>query len=335
MKINQNVSIFAGADTAAGNAMNVFGFQNAKTANSSVSFLKGQTDPIEQKRAMAKKQAYKVVSDTFASEKKIDDDLKAREERIGQLQSQGAQARKKLNAIGEEESQLRTEYGIDPNSQEQKDLELLKQYNRGKYGRNSTLSAEEQQRASELEKQGLTEYQERALNLDMERYAHEDAVQEAESGIVQESATIRAMSLERLKHHPMLDATEEAEGILEAANDEIIGMLREEAKKHIDEKQEEELEKAKEHKEEKEEEEKRLEEAKERREEMEALADPEKAEEKHKYKPDDSLNNDVITEQFVKMGQVKNDVQQEVADIMSQMKLVVEDVKGIKVDTQV
>lgn len=43
MKINQNVSIFAGADTAAGNAMNVFGFQNAKTANSSVSFLKGQT----------------------------------------------------------------------------------------------------------------------------------------------------------------------------------------------------------------------------------------------------------------------------------------------------
>lgn len=335
MKVNQNVSIFAGADTVAGSIANVFGFQNAKTANSSVSFLNNQADPIEQKRAMAKKQAYKVVSDTFASERKIDDDLKAREERIGQLKSQGKEAQKQLKAIGEEEGNLRSEYGIEPNSQEQKDLELLKQYNRSKYGRGDSLSAEDQKRAMELEKQGLTEYQERALNLDMERYTHEDTVQEAENGIVQESATLRAVKLERLKHHPMLDATKEAEDILEAANKEIIGMLKDEAKKHIDEKQEEELEDAKERKEEKEEEEKRLEEAKERREEIEALADPEKAKEKHKDKSDDHVVNDVITEQFVKMDQVKNDVQEEVADILSQMKLVIEDVKGIKVDTQV
>ena len=335
MKVNHNVSIFAGADTSAGSIANVFGFQNAKTANSSVSFLNGQADPIEQKRAMAKKQAYKVVSDTFASERKIDDDLKAREERIDQFKSQSTQAQKQLKAIGEEEDNLRTEYGVEPDSQEQKDLELLQQYNRSKYGKGDSLSPEDQKRAMELEKQGLTEYQERALNLDKERYAHEDAVQEAENGIVQESATLRAMNLERLKHHPMLDATKEAEDILEAANKEIIGMLTDEAKKHIDEKQEEELEKAKEQKEEKEEEEKRLEEAKKRREEMEALADPAKAEEKHKYETDDHVVNDVITEQFVKMDQVKNDVQQEVADIVSQMKLVIEDVKGIKVDTQV
>lgn len=335
MKVNQNVSIFAGADTAAGSIANVFGFQNAKTANSSVSFLNNQTDPIEQKRAMAKKQAYKVVSDTFASERKIDDDLKAREDRIGQLKSQSSQAQKQLKAIGEEEDNLRSEYGVEPNSQEQKDLELLKQYNRSKYGRGDSLTAEEQKYAMELEKQGLTEYQERALNLDKERYTHEDTVQEAENGIVQESATIRAVKLERLKHHPVLDATKEAEGILEAANKEIIGMLKDEAKKHIDEKQEEELEDAKKRKEEKEEEEKRLEEAKERREEIEALADPEKAKEKSKDKSDDRVVNDVITEQFVKMDQVKNDVQTEVADILSQMKLVIEDVKGIKVDTQV
>lgn len=335
MKVNQNISMFAGADAAAGNAVNVFGFQTAKTGKSPSVFMKGQMDPIEQKRAEAKKQAYKVVSDTFASEQKIDNDLKAREERIGQLQSQGAQAKKQLKAIGEEESQLRTEYGIEPDSQEQKDLELLKQYNRGKYGKGSSLTAEEQQRASQLEQNGLTEYQERALNLDKERYTYEDTVLDAESGIAQESATIRAVSLERLKHHPMLDATKEADGILEAANDEVIGMLMEEAKKHIDEKQEEELEKAKEQKEEKEEEEKRLEEAKEHREEMEALANPEKAEDEHKYRPDDSLDQDVVTEQFVKMGQIKNDVQQEVADIMSQMKLVAEDVKGIKVDAEV
>lgn len=335
MKVNQNVSIFAGANTAAGSIANVLGFQRIKTANSSVSFLNGQVDPIEQKRAMAKKQAYKVVSDTFASERKIDDDLKAREERIGQLKSQSTQAQKQLNAISEEEDNLRAQYGIEPDSQEQKDLELLKQYNRSKYGRGDSLSSEDQTRAMELEKQGLTEYQECALNLDRERYVHEDTLQEANNGVVQESATLRAVKLERLKHHPVLDATKEAEGILEAANKEVIGMLIDEAKKHIDEKQAEEIEKAKEEKEEKEEEEKRLEEAKEHREEMEALADPEKAKEKHKHESDDSGVNDVVTEQFLKIDQVKNDVQQEVADIVSQMKLVIEDVKGIKVDAQV
>lgn len=334
MKVNQNVSIFAGADTTAGRASNVFGFQNAKTARLSVGFLNGQADPIEQKRAMAKKQAYKIVSDTFAGERKIDDDLKARGERIGQLESQSAQAQKQLKAIGEEEDSLRSEYGVESGSQEQKDLELLKRYNRSKYGRGEQLSAEEQKRAAELENQGLTEYQQRALNLDKERYTHEDAVQEAESGIVQECATLRAVLLERLKHNPMLKATKEADGILEAANKEIIGMLMDEAKDHIDEKQEEELEKAEERKEEKEEEEKRLEEAKERREEMEALADPEKAKEKRKQDSQEIPDNGAVTEQIVKIDKVKNDVQQEIADMMSQMKLVVEDVKGIKVDTQ-
>lgn len=334
MRIHENVSIFAGADTAAGKAANVFGFRNAKTASPSVSFLNGQADPIEQKRAMAKKQAYKVVSDTFASEKKIDDDLKAREERIGKLQSQSAQAGKQLKAIGEQEEKLRLEYGVEADSKEQEDLELLKRYNRSKYGRGESLSMEEQKRAADLERQGVSEYQERALNLDKERYKHEDDIQEAQSGIVEESATIRAVKKERLKHHPMLDATKEASGVLEAANDEILGMLVDEAKDHIDEKQEEELEKAEKQKEEKEEEEKRLEKAKERREEMEALADPKKAKETQKQEAEEIPDNDLITDQLVKMDQVKNDVQQEIADIVSQMKLVVEDVKGIKVDTQ-
>lgn len=336
MKVNQNINIFAGADTAPGSAVNAFGFKNRNSAPATTNFLNGNTDPIAQKRAIAQKKAYKVVSDTFASEKKMDDDLKARASHIDQLHAQIAEANRQIKSIDEEEEQLREQYHVDPDSQEQKDLEILKQYQRFKAYRPYQLSDEDKARAMELEKQGYTEYQERALRKDAQKYPFEDEISKAQSEVYKESATIRATALERLKHHPMVDATKEAADILEAANDEVKGMLIDEAREHIDEKQEEEQEKAKEKKEEQKEEEEKLEAAKERKEAMEALADPKKAEEyQHKQKERDVMDTAPMTEQLVKMDQVKNDVQQEVADIVTQMKLVVEDVKGIKVDEQV
>lgn len=336
LKVNQNINIFAGADTAPGSAVNAFGFKNRNSAPATVNFLNQNIDPIAQKRAMAQKKAYKVVSDTFATEKKMDDDLKARADRIDQLHAQIAAAKREIQSLDEEEEQLREQYNVDPDSQEQKDLELLKQYQRFKAHRPNHLSKEEIERAAELEKQGITEYQERVLKKDSYKYSFEDEISKAQGEVYKESATIRATKSERLKHHAMLDAVKEAESILEAANDETIGMLIDEAKDHIDEEQEEELEEAKEKKEEEKEEEEKQEIAKERKEMMEALADPEKAEEyQHKHKEREALDTAPMTEQLVRMDQVKSDVQQEVADIVTQMKLVVEDVKGIKVDEQV
>lgn len=67
-------------------------------------------------------------------------------------------------------------------------------------------------------------------------------VYKAEEGIKGENASIRAVRIENLKHHAMLDAQQEAEKIKEAAGKEAFGMLIGEGQEHI----EEELEKKKE-----------------------------------------------------------------------------------------
>lgn len=339
MRVN-NISIYAGADTVSADRVNKPGKTGSQKQGGSVqaAFLNGQFDPIEQKRAMAKKRAYRIVSDTYAGERKLDDDLKAREDRIKQHYKTLADANRELRKIDEDKENLRSEYGVDKDSQEQKDLEILEKYNRYKRGNVPVhLSPEEMTRGKELDAQGYgkgyTEYQNRALQMDSYKDTQYKNISDSKKGIVEESATIRATNLERLKKDPMLEAQDEAEEIMEAASDEIIGMLVDEAKDNIDETAEEEQKKAEERKEEEKEEQEKLEEAKERREEMEALADPEKAKKEHRRTDTtEVLSADPMTEGLLKMENIKSDIQQEVSDMMLKMKLVAEDIKGIKVD---
>lgn len=341
MNVNRTISIYAGADTdysgrnGAGNA------SGRKKPGNTIqgSFLKGQFDPIEQRRAAAKKQALKIVSTTFASDIKTDNELVEHASRLKEYLKAYSEADGKIKEIDKKKEELRQEYGVSEDSQEQKDLEILEKYNQRKRGMfKPGMSQEEIERADELVKQGYekgyTEYQQRALEWDSYKDIPKLERQDALKGIYEEAGTISAVKLERLKYHAMVDSQKEAEDILESASDEIIGMLIDEAKDHIDEKNEEELEKVKEQKEEKKEELEKLEEAKEYREEMEALADPEKAEKKVERRSEDSevLLGDLLTENLLQMDGIKNNIQQEVADIAMKMKLVAEDVKGIKVD---
>lgn len=124
-----------------------------------------------------------------------------------------------------------------------------------------------------------------------------------------EIAAIKATKLERLKSSPMLEAQKEAEKIMEAASDEIIGMLVEEAKDHIDEEKEEREEKAEEIAEKREEEEERIEKSKEKSEEAEMMAE------------------------MIRQS-VSNDTQREIEELLDKLKLIEEDIKGTTVDTQ-
>lgn len=336
MKLNSNITIFAGVNApfAGRETVDMFGRKQRAGMAGGLPFQNNRPDPIEQKRALAKKQAYKMVSDTFASERRIDDEFKEREDAVSRYHDRMSEANKKIREIDEEKEKLRLEYGVEADSQEQKDLEILEKLRQGSF----EMSDEESKRAFELlmegKSGGYTEYQQRALRLDAFKEPHNKDIYEAKKGIIEENAAIRSMAQERLKHHPMLDATEDAQKILESAGKEIIGMLKDEAVDHIDEKFEEELEKAEEKKEEEKKEEEKLEAAKERRKEMEALANPEKAE-KEKDRSDsqtDPLSADPVTEAMLKMDKVRNDIKQEVSEMMSKMNLAAEDLKGIKVD---
>ena len=87
----------------------------------------------------------------------------------------------------------------------------------------------------------------------------------------------------------------------------------------------------------KEEEEERIEQIKERREELEALANPDQAQKEHKRAEEDTdpMYGDVLTEAILKMDGIKNDVKQEVSDMMTKMKIAAEDLKGLKVDEMI
>ena len=131
-----------------------------------------------------------------------------------------------------------------------------------------------------------------------------------------ENAIITATELERLKSHAMLDAEEQAEDIMDAATKEIMGMLVDEAKEHIDDEFEEKIEDAKEKAEKKEELEERVEKARDEKKEKEKIT-----EEILEGAADVSKNTTEL-----------DNAQQEIKDMMSKMKLIEEDIKGAAVD---
>lgn len=138
-------------------------------------------------------------------------------------------------------------------------------------------------------------------------------------------AVARGMKQERLKHHDMLDAQEQGEEILEAAEKNVIGILTEEVKNKVDQDMEETKEKAEEKKEEEELQEERIEAARERREER-----------------DDRIEKD--TKDLVELQQEQQEIQRQQEDgnlpdmkkslelVVGELQLAAEDVKGLLVD---
>lgn len=262
-------------------------------------------DPIAQKKQEARKQAAKVVSDAFAGERKIDEDVAKRHQRITDSKEEMRAAQKGLEDIEGWKEELKTSYGITADSQEQKDLELLeKRRDSQKSGSNITISEDDWKRLEEIDKRGMTEYQSRSLEYDKAGEPYKEAIQKAKAVIAEESAAISAIRKERLKSAPILEATKAADSILESASKEAIGMLMEEAKEISDEKREEEKEAAEERAKEKEEIEERQEDIKEKNEQMLALSN------------------------------MQEEIKKELEKIMDELQVSEEDLMGIEVDTK-
>ena len=114
-----------------------------------------------------------------------------------------------------------------------------------------------------------------------------------------------------------MKAQETADEILEAASKEIIGMLTEEAKDHVDQELEEKKEAAEEKAEKEEEEKEKIEKAKEEKEQKEEF-----------------VEEVADTGEFiVEADNVLKDVQRDIKKVMDEMKLLEEDLKGAAVDT--
>ncbi len=319
MKV-EHTSIFFGEDARSGRSERA-GKQGKGTTifagNSSLA-----QDPITEKREQARKKAMKVVGDAFAKEQKIDNDMEARKNHISQLRESMGAAQAAIKQIDQEKEQLREAKGIAADSQEQKDLELLEKRNASvKMGSQVTLTKEDKERLAEIDAAGLTEYQKQALEMESYKAPYRTEIEDGEKQVLEEIAIIKGVRLERLKSDPMVGATKEADSIIEAAEDEIMGMLIKEGKDFVDAKHKAEEEAAK----------KKAEEEKEKEEQLEAI----RADKEEQEKRIEENKTEALTEQVLDLDEVQTNVQAEVGDIVDKMNLVIEDIKGAVVDSQV
>ena len=153
--------------------------------------------------------------------------------------------------------------------------------------------------------EGLKEYNKQAMD--------------TENELTAENAVIRQTKIERLKSNPMGEARDQADAVMDAANDEIMGLLIAEGRDHIDEKQEEEKKKA--------------EAAQEKKQELE---------EKLEARKEDRKEQEKLTENIVEVSQRLSggtdsvaQAQQEIRDMMNRLKLVEDDVKGATVNQSI
>ena len=270
----------------------------------------GMSSLIEQKRAQARKQATKMLHDQFARDNEVSDNIKklyARNETIGEELAVLAEQKK---GYVEEQKALQEKYGIDPESQEQKDLELLRKANNYlKDGKLSTLSKEELERVAGMGE--LTEYQKRSLAYDkvIDHITSEET--KLKNELMANGSSIRMTKQAILESggKGIQNAKKAAESILQEASDAIIGMLWEEAKNHVEEEMEKLVEAAKEQAEKKEEEEEKLEAAKEDKEEQKEL-----------------------TEAIQESTAEQSKLQDEIKKIMMEAELLQEDMKGLVVN---
>lgn len=259
-------------------------------------------DSIMIKKQQAQKQAMKIVGDTFDAEKKVNQSLKDMEDQIEALKSQNLEYNREIRSIDGKRSEVMESYGITEDSGEHRDLELLRKERDLVPGAEEDLTEEEEERLAEIHKAGVTDYQRDMLELDDQEKDYRNRMEENNAGINGMTASLRDTKIERLKSDPMVESAKQSEEIMQAANKDMIGALYNEAKEHIEEKMQEEKEKAEKRAEKKEEEEKRAE-AKEEREQ--------------------------IQEELLEKA-TEND--SEIDEILDKLKLIDEDLKGAAVD---
>ena len=347
MRIQQNTDVQINSFPNQNNAQSTAGA--AKTAHksgnmSSVSGanLKGES-LVQQRQGLARKQALKVVSDAFGEEKKMDAQMQSIKDEIKRLQDEINEKTADTMENDARLKELQEAYGIGPDSEENNELSKLAfKMNNSKDG----LSDEEISKMSEYQQKALyyvAANQQNSLDI--------DRAKAQQMGNVQGYAD---MKRERAKSQDMLKAQDEAEDIMEAAGEEAIALLTQEAVEHVDEEQKEREEEAKEatekKKEEKKEEAKKLEKEALQQEMIENIkehaietqrtsADTKRAIARRERAEADSMGAEdaqrTIISEGTSMEDTQNAVNSEITNILNKLSLLSNDVKGSTIDSQI
>lgn len=299
-------------------------------------------DSITLRRQQAQKKAMELVKNAWNGDRKTDQSMAEYRERTEEERKELQLNLDKIAECDSRKENLREGYGVDADSQEQKDLELLEKV----YFSNSNydeITEEEQQRARELMRGPLTEYQQKCLEIDGEKRVFDSRAQNAQIGMEIYGGAVTNMKIERLKFHKMTDAQNDAKKVMEQAGEDIQGMIVGEAKDHVDETYEEQREEAKEKAEQKEEQEEKIELRGEQKELLEARIeesreDSNEAEAAQKKQEKDAREEAALLSDMADAGLnvagAGDTVKAEIKDMLNKMKLLEADIKGIEVDEE-
>lgn len=282
-------------------------------------------DQVSEKYARAQKRAIKKIMDQLEDDIKIDDDMAVETANVEQLQKDIQGYRDDITAVQERRDDIRNRYQVDPDSQEQKDLELMQkaeQHQREPFNPEYELSDEEKEHLNSLTEK--TMYQEDMLLCDQEEQQYKSRIDLAYRKIEESKATVYATEKALLQTHPMVDAMKDADKIMESANKERIGSLFDEGVNELEEKNAEAQKEMAENKE------KALEEKIER-EKMEA-------EEQKREEADQEMEDSVmaVTMQAMTYGQQTSEaVQANIKNLIQDQILLDVDLKGLRVDDQI
>lgn len=321
IKINQdNTGIQMSGTTAGQNKT-----QDTKTRSTVFAgdLMFGQGNQIEQKKQTARRQAMKLITDAWGRDELASQSIKDMEQQKADYVEQMQEAKEHEKTFEKSKKELQEQYGVADDSQEQKDLELLEKFQNYKNGsHDESFTKEDVDRLKELQNLPRTEYQEKALRLNQIAGSMKVTASNANDKLIELTDTIAKAKTDQAKSQDMLKAGSAADDILEASNKEIMGLLIQDGKEHIDKEQEEAQKKAEEQKEKRDEQQERIDEAKQERKEQEELIKGQAEA--------DSAEQDLSLQR--KTTNNVEAAQQNIRNILKDNNLLAEDLKGIKID---
>ena len=321
IKMNQdNTGIQMSGTTAGRNKT-----QDTKTRNTVFAgdLMLGQGNQIEQKKQTARRQAMKLITDAWGRDELASQSIKDMEQQKADYVEQMQEAKEHEKTFEKSKKELQEQYGVADDSQEQKDLELLEKFQNYKNGsHDESFTKEDVDRLKELQNLPRTEYQEKALRLNQIAGSMKVTASNANDKLIELTDTIAKAKTDQAKSQDMLKAGSAADDILEASNKEIMGLLIQDGKEHIDKEQEEAQKKAEEQKEKRDEQQERIDEAKQERKEQEELIKGQAEA--------DSAEQDLSLQR--KTTNNVEAAQQNIRNILEDKNLLAEDLKGIKID---
>ena len=300
-------------------------------------------DPVKEKLESARKQAFKLVSDAYGADRDLDKQLGKIKDLAKEMKIEKAAAQEDKKAAEESIEGIKKEYSVGSDSKEQQDLEWLMDYRKASPDErfcDPEQMKKDRARADEIEA-NLTEYQSRMLEAGEQLDTAQKRIDEADAALVATRQSLTDAAQEKNKNHAMVDAQNEAEAIMDAAEKSVVGMIMNDAKDKIDEKTREEQEKAEEKKEEEEKQEKIEAERAEKKAIQEALAEGSKeavqeARDQSRQRGNDDLElTDVLGSDPMQRIENAGNVNAALDELKNKMALIDADLKGIKIDESV